>query len=636
MNFFEQQERAKKNTTKLVLLFIVALFCVTIAVVYVLNVLFLFLNYNVISFSPIFVFQNSSLDTILITLLAVLLVVLCGSVVKIFQLNAGGRVVAEELGGRLVNKEGADINETILLNVVEEIAIASGVPTPPVYMLEDEGINAFAAGNTYENAVIGITRGAVAKLNRAELQGVIAHEFSHIFNGDMKLNIKTIGILNGILFISIIGAQIVKSSSRVRTSNNKNSGGIIIILAVGLALYILGLVGVFFGNVIKAAINRQREYLADSSAVQFTRHAEGIAGALKKIGAYGSVLKANSSSEFSHLYFSDGVKHFFSLSTHPPLEKRIKALDPSWDGDYEAYLKKATTDAKKKKDEAKKEKIVKTITTVAVLDALNNIGTVSPKQIDEARDDIARISLNIKEMTANPLEAQFLIFAMLLDKNESIKNTQIATILKNYENSLHVNTLNSNFNVVTKEFSLLKREDYLRVITLSMPALKLLSLNQYKIFRETLNSLINADNHISWFEWNLKYLVIYVLDLHFEITKLPKEVHSHINSVKFEVELFLSALSCGTYKDNEIAQSIFDSTKTKHNLPSLKYIPFENLTTSLLENAIYEFSRCTVVVRKQILEMSISCIKIDDIVSTKELETIHALSGLLRLPLGEI
>ena len=253
---------------------------------------------------------------------------------------AGGTVVAERLGGRRVFPNTIDPAERRLLNVVEEMALASGVPVPPVFLLsEEQGINAFAAGYSPSDAVVGVTRGCAEQLTRDELQGVVAHEFSHILNGDMRLNMRLIGVLHGILLMGLIGRELLRLGAF-------GGGGALAtkttapphLLVIGLAFMIIGFLGLFIGNLIKAAVSRQREYLADASAVQFTRNPEGIAGALKRIGAavFGSKLATPRAAEASHMYFAEGISSLFA--THPPLNDRIARIEPQWDGKYPAAL----------------------------------------------------------------------------------------------------------------------------------------------------------------------------------------------------------------------------------------------------------------------------------------------------------
>ena len=253
---------------------------------------------------------------------------------KMLSLRRGGGAVAEMLGGRLVSEMTDDPHEQRLVNVVSEMAIASGTPVPLIYVLDGEaGINAFAAGHGVEDAAVAVTRGALEQFTRDELQGVIAHEFSHILNRDVRLNTRLTGLLFGILVLSVAGRLLLRGGAHARIGrSNDRGGGAGAAVAIGLALMIVGYIGVFFGRLIKQAVSRQREYLADASAVQFTRNPEGLASALKRIAGYadGSIIEAPAAEEVSHFFFADGMRSAFfgkMLSTHPPLEERIRRLD---------------------------------------------------------------------------------------------------------------------------------------------------------------------------------------------------------------------------------------------------------------------------------------------------------------------
>ncbi|HLP26088.1 MAG TPA: M48 family metallopeptidase, partial [Acidobacteriota bacterium] len=300
MDFFEAQARAKSRTNRLVILFALAVLG-TIAASYVAAVLIVGQtgvrehSYYYSDEAPLFFW-----DPTIFTAVAASVVAIVGlaSLYKWSQMRHGGSAVAELVGGRRVDPHTTNLHERRLLNVVEEMAIASGVPVPAVYVLDQEpAINAFAAGLTTSDAVVAVTRGTLEKLTRDELQGVVAHEFSHILNGDMRLNVKLAAIVFGILVIGLLGRGILEGlgRGRVRSSGGgKKGGGLAAILAIGVALLIIGYVGYFFGRLIQAAVSRQREFLADASAVQFTRNPGGISGALKKIGGYalGSTLTA--------------------------------------------------------------------------------------------------------------------------------------------------------------------------------------------------------------------------------------------------------------------------------------------------------------------------------------------------------
>jgi Zn-dependent protease with chaperone function len=339
MNFFEQQDRARRNSGRLLILMVLAVLSLITLTSLVLGLVWQLFGQShtslwLASDAPISVLPSWPL--VGCVALAVIGVVLLGSLYKQLQLSRGGQAIAERLGGRLINLSPQSLEERRLLNVVEEMALASGTSVPPVFVLDDVGINAFAAGLTPQDAVIGITRGAICQLSRDELQGVIAHEFIHIFHGDMRLNTRLVSVLHGILLLGLIGGFLLRSSGRGSRSSRDNS--VAIVLAIGVTLWVLGYAGTFFGNLIKAAVSRQREFLADASAVQYTRNPDSIAGALKKIGGnlYGSQLQAGHAAEFSHMYFAAGISQALEgmLATHPPLDQRILRITPGWDGRY--------------------------------------------------------------------------------------------------------------------------------------------------------------------------------------------------------------------------------------------------------------------------------------------------------------
>lgn len=327
--FFEQQDRARTRTTVLVIYFAISLVCI-IAAVYLASVVIVFKTHgNQPGGSPPPEFALWDPVIFLYAVLGTLGVVILGSVYKIAALAKGGSVVAESLGGRLLSASPVDPSERQLLNVIEEMAIASGMAVPRVYVLDNESsINAFAAGHTPEDAAIGVTRGCMTLLNRDELQGVIGHEFSHIANGDMRLDMRIMGVLFGIVCLSVIGQVLIYT----RGGRGRNP-----LMFLGLALIVIGAIGVFFGRLIQAALSRQREFLADASSVQFTRNPAGLSAALQKLGGIGSQVKSAHAGEASHMFFGNGMGPSLlsaALSTHPPLAERIRAIDPSWDGTF--------------------------------------------------------------------------------------------------------------------------------------------------------------------------------------------------------------------------------------------------------------------------------------------------------------
>ncbi len=458
MNFFEAQDSARRSTTLLILLFVLAIaFLLALSNFLIFEFLY-FVEYETLtlSLSQLNLVFDPDLSTVLCA--AIILFICLGSVYKLLQLSAGGSVIAQHLGGVIIPRSSGDPLHKKILNIVEEMAIASGTPVPQVYILNEQGINAFAAGWKTTNAVIGITQGALERLTRDELQGVIAHEFSHIFNGDMRLNIRLIAILHGILMIGMLGRMILRSMRFVRTSrNSKNGQAVLVIFGIGAALAVVGYSGTFFGNWIKSLISRQREYLADASAVQFTRSSEGIANALKKIGGAipGSALLAASVDEYSHAYFAKGdtgALSLFSFSTHPPLKQRILRIEPGWDGKYFFDERKPRRGNDTEKQLAAEEKRKKAFAAsagivagmdVAINDAMNaldNIGDVAKEQVDAAHAWHRKLPDAVLAHAENPYGAQALILALLISENAEIKKQQY-DVLNKVIGELHANNV---------------------------------------------------------------------------------------------------------------------------------------------------------------------------------------------------
>src|SRR6187549_268940 len=318
MDFFARQEAARRTTRWLLVAFLISVVLVVFAIDAV--VFFLFGAAEPDASPAAAVFGTS----------VVVLAIICGaSLFKTLSLRAGGGAVARSLGGTRIERGTGDLPLKRLHNVVEEMAIASGVTMPEVYVLENEdGINAFAAGNSPADAAIAVTRGAATLLKRDELQGVVAHEFSHILNGDMRLNLRLLGWTFGLLAIAIVARIVLQTSPRSSGRDRRDGAGALMLAA--LAIMVLGYIGVFFGRLLQAAVSRHRERLADASAVQFTRNPLGLSGALLKIAGVssGSRLVTPEAEEVAHMLFAAGLPRMFA--THPPIEERLKALDPSF------------------------------------------------------------------------------------------------------------------------------------------------------------------------------------------------------------------------------------------------------------------------------------------------------------------
>lgn len=332
MDFFGRQLETRRLSRQLVVLFLLAVVAVALAVTCVVLVVVRLLDpasSGSAMLDPLWISEHARLA--IWTMVSVCAVSGVASLYKTAMLSQGGSVVAQSLGGELVMADTSDPLRRRLLNVVEEMAIASGVPMPQVFVLDHEsGINAFAAGHNPANAAIAVTRGALTRLTRSELQGVIAHEFSHVLNGDMRLNIRMMGLLFGLLSIAVIARLVLRHAPRSGGGGRKGGGAVAAILVAALVVMLVGYVGLFLGRLLQAAVSRSRESLADASAVQFTRDPDGLRGALVKIGALsaGSRIEDADAEEVAHMLFAPGVERLFA--THPPLLDRIRLLDPTF------------------------------------------------------------------------------------------------------------------------------------------------------------------------------------------------------------------------------------------------------------------------------------------------------------------
>jgi Zn-dependent protease with chaperone function len=424
MNFFKRQDEARRASRRLVVLFGLAVIAVVAAVDLLVFVLLRQSEMRAHpDVPPLGEWLAPHPGLLIGTTLVVLAVISIASFYKTMVLGGGGAVVARSLGGVRISPDTTDPQQRRLLNVVEEMAIAAGVPMPEVFLLEQEsGINAFAAGHNPSNAAIGVTRGTLTTLNRSELQGVIAHEFSHILNGDMQLNVRMMGLLFGLLVIALIGRTVLRGATRVRD----RKGGVLIVVLIALAVLIIGYIGLFFGRLIQAAVSRTRESLADASAVQFTRDPSGLRGALVKIGASSSRVGNPEVEEVAHMLFAPGMSRFFA--THPPLLERLKAIDPRFDPKEieraRAKLALAAAEAETPAAQAKAAEYVIDLPTAVpsvVAQLVGNPGTAHMQLAREIRESLPEA---IVAAGRHAESARALLLALALDSNPAARARQ--------------------------------------------------------------------------------------------------------------------------------------------------------------------------------------------------------------------
>jgi Zn-dependent protease with chaperone function len=501
LNFFAAQDHARRSTRRLVMLYLLAAVAIVISVS------------AVIGFAVTFNQQSPDLGTRVANNIEVfsgaailaLLVIAGATIEKIVRLRSGGGRVAQGLGATLVPESSIDLSHQRLRNVVEEMAIASGVPVPEIYVLEHEhGINAFAAGYAPEDAAVAVTRGALEVLTREELQGVIAHEFSHVLNGDMRLNIRLMGVLSGIVFLTIIGRKVLFNMRYLR---GRDSAKLALPgLAIGFGLIVIGGLGVFFARIIKASVSRQREYLADASAVQFTRQTTGLAGALKKIGGYmvGSRFQIADPEEVSHMLFSTGSNLNRMLATHPPLTQRIQALEPGFKPEDYPHVDYQAARAERKSEAAEQYAglaaaaggAASVATNVSPDRVADNVGHPSQEQVEFAgklRQSIPQILSAAAHSSDN---AYLLTIALILDRSGRALERQLSL---SYEQLGEQRA-----NLVKQYYDELRKIGggyRLPLLEIAFPALRQRQAAELEYLIDLASRLIEVDGNIDLYEY---------------------------------------------------------------------------------------------------------------------------------------
>jgi len=670
MNFFEHQDFARKRTGRLVYLFALAVIAIVLSVYLLIAVLLTFSGEN--EQTPINYRTLWNPQLFLGTLVGVGGVITLGSMYRSASLRTGGKNVAEMLGGRLLDPSTRDLQERRLLNVVEEMALASGMPVPPVYMMDGEtGVNAFAAGFTPSDAVIGVTRGTVEALTRDELQGVIAHEYSHILNGDMRLNIRLIGILYGILLLSMIGYIVMRmlmtgrsSSSSRSSSNDKKGDGNAILLALfllGVGLYVIGYIGVFFGHLIKSAVSRQREYLADASAVQFTRNPDGIAGALKKIGALGSRIRNEQAEQASHMFFGNGLKESFLevLSTHPPLIDRIKRIQPSFDGDYSkeklTWPPAEEVSAPPETKKSKRDKLTpfggvigqamgagavmsgfdggnasRGSRKISAAGAVANVGDPSAKHFEFAAALLDGMPEELTDALHDPLGATQVIYALLLQADPADDEPGLRLLATAIDQPTADQTRR-----LVQLVEPLGPPARLPMAQLAMSALRRLTPPQFDLFRKTAVALIRSDRRVSMFEYCLQRLIMKHLGDFFR-PKPPKKVeYKSVAEIGDQVAVLLSAAAyAGSEAATDDAAMCYEIGKEKlgsdfrHPLA-----PRDSSGFAAVDTALDALSRSSGAVKQPVLEACAAAIGADGRMTIDEGEILRTIADALDCPM---
>jgi Zn-dependent protease with chaperone function len=649
MDFFAQQDKTRRKTKLLVFYFILAVAAIITACYFVGLIVFNAAQSNHHHYDGQAQFVLWDPKLFFGVTVGVLAVIFIGSAYKTNELAGGGSSVATLMGGRLVNSNTTDPDERKLLNVVEEMAIASGMPVPQVYVLNEErAINAFAAGHTTSDAAIGVTRGCIQMLSRDQLQGVIGHEFSHILNGDMRLNLRLIGIIFGLLCIATIGRVLL--STRSGNSRDRNP-----LPLLGLALVLLGAIGVFFGRLIQAAVSRQREFLADASSVQFTRNPSGLSGALQKIGqyGYGSRLESEHAPDMCHMFFGNGLgEPFFGLlATHPPIPDRIHAIDPAWDGRFppldEKQIEVVKRAAISELEHTPKPMpdIFKTVLGGAIIasgstatppvirshSVMPNLGKPTPlhlKYAEQLRDSLPE---TVKAAAREPLDAVALIYAMLLSPDETTRATQLAELAKRVDPAIQGKTI-----ALYPDVSAAATHAHLPIVNLALGALRQLRPEQFNQFSQTLQWLIESDGKIELFEFVLQKIVLRHLTSRFSGARPPVAQYYTLKPLVPDCAVVLSALANVGSSDAGEIQKAFETGAPYLRAPDgtdLALLPCGQCGVDQIDTALNRLALSVPTIKKNLIEACVYTVGADGVILENEAELLRAVADTLDCPI---
>jgi Zn-dependent protease with chaperone function len=658
VDFYAHQDEARKKTWQLVLLFSLAV----IILLAITNAMVAITYQYVLRGSRVASHHYSAADlavgigwqTYLSVSAVVLAVILAAIALKWLTLSTGGKAVAESMGGQLLQPNSADGAERRLINVVEEMAIASGMPVPPVYLLTHEaGINAFAAGNTPADAVIGVTRGTVENLSRDQLQGVVAHEFSHILNGDMRLNLRLVAVLHGILFIGLAGRSLLSDEHRHHHhyhGNNRRGGiGQWQLMFLGVGLVIVGWLGSFFGNWIKSAVNRQREFLADASAVQFTRNPEGLANALRIIGGNTahSGVQTRSAEQYSHMFFDAALLRGSSLfATHPPLHQRIQRIKQDWDGSYiyESAAFNALSAKRMARDDADtgvtdNEVLpdIPYIVSAAGIETATNTAsdTIAATPSTELPQVVAQTVLSaippqLHEHCHEPMGALAVLCGMLLSDDVAVREQQLAHI-----KLCEVAGLTVLAQHLSGDIAQLPPQLRLPLLELCLPMLRQMSVEQFKRVKRVLLLLVRADGRLDLAEWCVFQVVCHYVEPTLGMAKPSRPQYKKLDDVAAEFQLVLSTLAWFGHPDQirgEIEKA-FRSAADTVKLARIELVDLASCRIDEFGKAVNKLANCYPLLKPQLLKALVVCVQHDNIVKPIEHEIIHAIAAVMDCPL---
>ncbi|MBU2713070.1 M48 family metallopeptidase [Zooshikella harenae] len=638
MNFFQWQRDAKRKTQRLLLLM-----CMTIILLSVGIYLLIFLLFWLTADTHLSHVQGGipwffSWEFYLICLVGVTVVIGSGSLIKLHKLAAGGFTVAESVGGRLIEPTTEDFYEKRLLNVVEEMAIASGCGVPEVYLLDNESsINAFAAGYELDDAVIGVTKGCIHNLTRDELEGVIAHEFSHIIHGDMRLNIRLIGIVFGITMISQFGEHLLYAR------NDRNRSWLL-----GGGLLLLGFLGMMAASWIKSSICRTREYLADASALQYTRNPDGITQALKRIGGsqVGTLLSAERATEVTHMTFGRCTSRFAAemFASHPPLEDRIRKLEPKWDGNFLSPLKTITDQPQSGASPTEQSLTLSDTVIMAVSkqpspsidkhphtkQTVMQVGVIKHDHITYARALLNSLPKPVTMAIHDFQQVHLVMMALLFTHDEDEQIKQLALVAQAYGD----NTTAVAVQQMASHLINYSSQDLLALLEIAKPVLKSMSLKQRTQLNGCLFALAKADGKLCLFEWALLAMVKHY-DNKWSETYRAGSIKKSLDlpSVADDVQIIIAALCQVSHMPKSQQLTCFAAAMQQL---SIKADFPATLSFGRLHKALQKCMQLKMEDKEVLIKTCSDCVMFDQSVVLKEVQLMRVIAVILECPIPPV
>lgn len=631
MDFFAQQARVRGSSRRLVALFVLAVIAIVVAID---AVVWFTLGHHAADGEP----AASNLSLLFTSSIVVIAGIGLCSLFRIMSLSGGGRTVAESVGAVAVPPDTRDPQLRRLRNVIEEVAIAAGAPVPDIYLMADEpGINAFAAGYSASDAAVCVTRGCLDKLSRDELQGVIAHEFSHVLNGDMRLNIRLMGLLFGILVLAIVGRRVIWFGG----SSNRRGGGQVWL--IGLALIVVGYIGYFFGRLIQAAVARSRESLADASAVQFTRQTDGIAGALKKIAIFaeGSTLQVANKQEVAHMLFGEAGRFSALFATHPPLLQRIRALQPGFREEelasLAASLQRPTATAPATPVAGKPaatQGVVPGMAMPSVLPAVLAGGavvgsTASAPRFQRAAAVRQAMPSALTGAVQQPESALAVMLALATSAEAALQPAQRRIVADAFGDDV-LQTVQA-FNGEVAQLPPMAR---LPLASLAFPALKQLPEGRQQTLLVALDALVKADGRVDLNEYCLARLLRLQLKEASQPRRAPVDGLKKLPACRDSLILVCTIVASGGCSDEASARRAW-LVAMQQAFPgeAIAWAPPPAAWQAPFERALDDLDGLLPVAKELVIQSLVGAIHADGVVSVEEAELLRVICASLHCPL---